>query len=347
LKTPPQRSRQLSAVVMALAALGALGAMALDVGHGSAAGQDRDDLPPYHSPNPIREPRLFAEGVVCTGDYESYPAFAPGGRTLYFVKSTPDDRLGTIVYTRFADGGWTIPRVASFSGKFADADPFIAPDGKKLYYASRRPPEDYIGAEGVDNMNLWVVDRVTDTTWSVPKSLGPAVNGPANETFPTLAADGTLYFASDRAGGKGGVDLWRSRLVSGAYGAPENLGDSVNTAANEIEPLIAPDQSWLVFAARGRADGRGGADLYVSRPRAAGWSRPRDLGDPIDSPEDDFSPHLSPDGEYFFWTSCRSFADQPADHALQYNEFLGSIRRVRNGLGDLYQIDLKALDLAR
>jgi hypothetical protein len=325
----------------------ALGAIALIAKRGTAAGQDRNDLPPYHSPTPIREPRLFAEGVVCTGDFESHPAFAPGGRTLYFVKSTPDLRLGTIVYTRFVDGGWTIPRTASFSGKYNDADPFISSDGTRLYYASNRPPEDYIGAESVANMNLWVVERVSDTTWSAPKSLGPAVDGPASETFPTLAADGTLYFASDRAGGKGGVDLWRSRLVNGAYGAPDNLGDSVNTAANEIEPLIAPDQSWLVFTARGRTDSRGGADLYVSRSRGAGWSRPRDLGDPIDSRGDDFSPHLSPDGEYFFWTSCRSFADQPADHALQYHEFLANIRRARNGLGDLYQIDLKALDLGR
>ena len=63
----------------------------------------------------------------------------------------------------------------------------------------------------------------------VPRHLGAPINSPGAEWFPTLAADGTLYFGSDREGGNGGTDLWRSRLVDGKYAQPENLGDAINS----------------------------------------------------------------------------------------------------------------------
>ncbi len=321
--------------------------LALPAGPLRAAASGDAPLPPYHTPFPLPEPRLLSDGFLCTGDWESHPVFSPGGRTLYFVKSSPSNDFTAIVYSRFVDGGWTIPHMASFSGKYQDTDPFITPDGSKLYYSSNRPPQDYIGAEARDNMDLWVCDRATDTTWSEPRNLGPQVNGAANEWFPTVASDGTLYFGSNRPGGRGGLDLWRSQLVNGAYAPAENLGDSVNTTANESEPLIAPDQSWILFTSSGRHDSRGGTDLYVTYRRGTSWSAPRDLGDVVNSKQDESSPHVSPDGEYFFWMSRRSFTDTPPDHALNYAELLSSLRRTRNGLGDIYQIDLKALGLAR
>jgi Tol biopolymer transport system component len=135
--------------------------------------------------------------------------------------------------------------------------------------------------------------------------------------------------------------------AGGKYGAAENLGDSINTATNEFEPWIAPDQSYLIFMGGGRPDSRGGFDLYVTYPRGKGWSRPENLGDAINSKGNEYSPHVSPDGEYFFWTSNRSFVDEPLERPYQYPELLARLRRTRNGLGDLYQIDLSALRLKR
>ena len=346
--SPNRLWHSFAATLLALSAL-AIGFGAPSLG---ASGNRKEDLPPYHSAFPMPEPKLFGDGLISTGDFESHPAFTPDGRTLYFVKSTPSDRFRTILYSRFVDGGWTVPATASFSGKYTDTDPFITPDGTKLYYASNRAADDYIGSEPRDNMDLWVVERAGDTTWFQPKSLGPAVNSPSDEWSPSLAADGTVYFASERAGGRGKSDLWRCRLVNGAYGAAENLGDSVNTAGSELDVLIAADQSWILFTADGRSDGRGGSDLYVCRARAGGWSSPRNLGDKINSRANECSPLLSPDGEYFFWTSCRSFADGPFPHqlpyfeqALTYPQLLAALRRPRNGGGDLYQIDRSALGL--
>src|SRR5262245_2840025 len=95
--------------------------------------------PPYRAAGPLAEPALFGEGVVSTGEYESHPAFTPDGRTLYFVRSTPQFTGWTIHVTHHADGRWSTPKVAPFSGKHRDADPFSSADGKQLYFISDRP----------------------------------------------------------------------------------------------------------------------------------------------------------------------------------------------------------------
>ena len=66
------------------------------------------------------------------------------------------------------------------------------------------------------------------------------------------------------------------------------------------------------------------------------------LGEKVNSIGDDFSPVVSPDGEYFFWTSCRSFIDVTPPNPISYSELLGRLRGTRNGSGDLYMIDLSA-----
>ncbi len=308
-----------------------------------AAGKGKDDLPPYHSPLPIAEPRLFGDTQISTADFESHPAFDAIACVIYFVKSTPDRRFGTILVSRYT-GAWSMPVMPAFSGKYSDRAPFITADGARLYYSSDRPAEDYQGAVAKPDLDIWYLERTSDSMWSAPKSAGAAVNGPGNESDPALAADGTLYFSSDRAGGRGGRDLWRSRFVSGAYAAAENLGDSVNTAADESDPRIAPDQSHMIFTSN-RKGGHGGSDLYVAYRHAERWSAPVNLGEPVNSSADEMSPCVSPDGEYFFWTSCRSFAEGTRDRAWEYAELLARLRRTRNGLGDIYQIDRSALGI--
>ena len=94
-----------------------------------------------------------------------------------------------------------------------------------------------------------------------------------------------------------------------------------------------------------RPGGRGGSDLYVSYRRGDRWSKPVNLGEPVNSAADELSPRNSPDGEYFFWASCRSFAEGTRNRAWEYPELLARLRRTRNGLGDLYQIDRSALGI--
>ncbi|HEX8281280.1 MAG TPA: hypothetical protein VF551_07875, partial [Chthoniobacterales bacterium] len=285
-------------------------------------------------------PTIFAEGEISTGEYESHPAFTPDGRTLYFCKSTPDFSFWTIVVSHLENGKWSKPETAPFSGQYADADPFITTDGKQLYFISNRPVE----GQAEPNLDIWVMEK-TSSGWSEPRNLGAPVNSPANEWFPTLTTDRTIYFGSERPGGRGRCDIYCSRLVNGKYEAPENLGEAVNTQFSEFEPLIARNESYLIFAAVGRPDGKGQFDLFVSYRREGAWTKAVNLGDKINTAATEFSPARSPDGKQFIFTSTRGFADKPLPKRLSYPEFSKSINAPRNGLGDIYQVDFSALAL--
>ena len=297
---------------------------------------------PYASGNPISEPFVFGNGVISTGDFDSHPAFTPDGETLYFVRSTPNFNFWTILVSHFERGTWGTPEVAPFSGQYSDADPFITPDGSHFYFISNRP----VPGKQKQELDIWVMEK-KGAGWSEPRNLNPPVNSEGNEWYPTLTREGTLYFGSDRAGGKGRTDLYRSRLVNGKYAEPENLGDVINTQFNEFEPYIAPDESFLIFMAGGRSDGHGGFDLYITYNRQGEWVKPVNLGDKINSNGNEYSPMISPDGKYFFWASARTLNDKPLEKPLTYRELTDRLRSPGNGLGDIYQIDISALKIVR
>ncbi len=299
--------------------------------------------PPYAMIEALGEPRILRAGQLCTGDYEAFPAFTPDGRSLFFVKSSPDFTYRTIVESNFGSD-WSIPRTPPFSGLYDDSAPFLTPDGSKIYFASKRPSAGVGSPQS--HTDLWVVERV-EGVWGAPRLLGAPISGPANETSVCVAADGTIYFSSDRPGGHGGLDLYRCRMNGEKPGAVENLGASINTAQDEADPRLAADGAFLLFASRGHKNGIGGYDLCVAKAAGRGWAAAENLGGRINSVRDDYGPCLAPGGKYVFWTSTRSFADVVPDRPWQYPELLGRIRMARNGLGDLYQLELSALGIGR
>src|SRR5581483_7878666 len=264
--------------------------------------------PPYSVNGPLTEPRIFGEGVISTNDYERGGTFTPDGREFYFTKRAVPGYFWTICFSRFENGKWSTPEVASFSGQYLDADPFISSDGSKLFFASARPIDD----KPKRDFDIWVVNR-TSKGWSEPRNLGAPVNTAASESYPTLTKNGTLYFCSGRPDGKGLLDIYRSRLVDGKYTEPENLGDTINTPSSEAYPFIAPDESYLIFTSYYREDeiyGNGHryvrGDLYISLMQDGKWTEPRHLDPPINTGAFEGCPTISPDGKYFFFTSERS-----------------------------------------
>jgi len=147
--------------------------------------------------------------------------------------------------------------------------------------------------------------------WSDIKNLGPNVNGPNTwETQPTVSSDGrTLYFVSDRPGGQGGYDLYKTvRDANGVWGKAENLGPTINTPGNERSPFIHTDSQTLYFASGDReaADGSfhrghpglGGYDIFHAKMNDKGkWERPINIGYPINSEADEASFFVSTDGK--------------------------------------------------
>lgn len=122
---------------------------------------------------------------------------------------------------------------------------------------------------------------------------------------PALSPDGqTMYLISDMAGGYGGTDIYVSRLVDGEWTAPENLGPAINTEKNEMFPFLH-ESGALFFASEGHR-GFGGLDIFMTSTREDGaWSRPENLGSPINTPADDFSVFFDSDFSNGFFASNR------------------------------------------
>lgn len=113
-----------------------------------------------------------------------------------------------------------------------------------------------------------------------------------------------LYFVSDRAEGKGKMDIWYSVIQGDAYGDPQNLSE-INTAADELTPFFHSQTSMLYFSSNGRL-GMGGHDVYSSQKSAAGYSLPVNLEYPQNTSFDDIYYSLNPDGTKAYFSSNRT-----------------------------------------
>jgi hypothetical protein len=160
----------------------------------------------------------------------------------------------------------------------------ISPDGKYIFFAACNREEGY------GSCDIYWAKRI-GAGWSAPENLGPAVNSAQWDSQPSFSSDGkTLFFASKRQGGKGSSDIWKSRLQpDGQWSVPVNLGDSVNTRAEEMAPFIHPDDQTLYFSSKGHP-GLGGYDLFYARKgNNDEWSRPVNLGYPINTHADEIT----------------------------------------------------------
>ncbi len=299
--------------------------------------------PPYASDQPITEPKLFQEGIISTRFDEFGLAFSHDGRSLFFNRSVPRSNLYAILTSTFSNGRWTEPEVAPFSGQYWDFDAVFSPDGSKVFFGSDRPVP---GRPKPDqDFEIWMLNR-TPAGWSDPVHLNDAVNSDQDETFASSAANGTLYFISGREGGREHLAIYRSKLVDGKYAAAEKLQGPVNDPENSsLEVLIAPDESFLLLVPFGRKDGYGSFDIYVSEQKDGQWTAPRNLGPKVNTAARDYSPRLSPDGKYLFWSSERGLGTTRPTEPLKTQEFEAAMRGTLNGWGNIYQIELSAIGL--
>lgn len=292
----------------------------------------------YSSATPITQPRIFGEGIISTGNFETHPAFSPSGDTLYFLKMLADGNFCIICVSYFRQGKWTSPVVASFSGQYTDADPFVTRDGNTIYFVSNRPH--HKGEPSRDDWDIWKTRR-NATGWGEPELLDSPINSSGSEFFPTLADNGNLYFGSAREDGKGRADIYVARFVNGHYETPENLGDLINTPENEYEPYIAPDESFMIFM--GTPNSILNADFYISFHKYGHWTQAKKIPPPINSTATEWGGKMTRDGKYFFFGSSRNkIYDQlpQPENIQQYEKRLNS---PGNGIGDIYQVDAAEL----
>jgi len=143
-------------------------------------------------------------------------------------------------------------------------------------------------------------------TWTLIESIGENVNRNNSwESQPSITSDGkTLYFVSDRDGGFGGYDIYKTiKRDEGEWSIPENLGPIINSNGNEKSPFIHTDSQTLYFSSDGLM-GLGGYDIFYAKLNADGsWNNPKNIGYPINSYDDDVGFFVSTDGHYGYFAS--------------------------------------------
>jgi ankyrin repeat protein len=243
-------------------------------------------------PEPEDTPALFAPGIVSRdgADSEHSPvAFSPDLNEAYWTKKF----RGPLVFSKRVNGLWTPPAPVAFMSPWGDGEPFITPDGKRLYFLSFRP----LAPGGrTDKENVWYVEREGDG-WGEPKPEAPSVNAYDHHWLFSAAADGTLYFSSAAEGGRGGRDIYFAKMIDGVRQTPQNAGPVINTAGDEHMPFIAPDGSYLIFVVR---ESQSQFHFKISYRDGDAWTAPAGLGEKIAAIQQGLCPLVTPGGKFMF-----------------------------------------------
>jgi Tol biopolymer transport system component len=232
--------------------------------------------------NLIAKPVAFSEeniGELFNDEKANFNAIisADGKSFAYMVSLKFYD---AVMFSRLVNGKWTAP-INITPELQSDGDFYISclsADGKQLFLSKD------------DNYNSDIfVSTFDGKSWSKTVKLNKNINTRHWESHAFISEDGNqLIFASDRPGGFGGLDLYVSRKVKGDWGPAINIGPEINTQFNEDRPFLINNGKTLFFSSQGH-ENMGGYDLFRSDLQSNNlWSKPKNLGYPINTPDDNF-----------------------------------------------------------
>lgn len=264
----------------------------------------QDDIPVLKGPYlgqkpPDIIPEVLASGIVSTNDFELCSGFLNSGRLFVFNRQprneTNFDIMPTFI-TELKDSRWTKPYLAPFN-EYYPYNFTTAPDNKTLWFTSKHAPE---GRGTPGDPNIWKT-QITAEGWSEPEMLGPPVNTEFSDNYPSVTKKGTIYFMSNRDEGFGSLDIYCSELDNGKYVTAENLGDIINTEHPEQDPVIAPDESYLIYCSE-TLGGYGGYDLFITfRQRDGTWTKPVNMGKEVNSFDEENRANITPGGRFILF----------------------------------------------
>lgn len=235
---------------------------------------------------------LNAGNNINSADAEYFPTVTVQDSILIFMRRNGISRED-FFFSNITPSGFSkaVPLSDDLNLTDKKGAPSLSSDLQTLYFAAEYPPL------GFGRYDIYSVTK-TDTGWSNPINLGPNVNSDWWESAPSISPDGSaLYFCSNRPGGYGGIDIYVSyKNKKGYWGKAVNLGPNINTPGDEQTPFIHADNNSLYFASNGWP-GYGGSDLYVAHKKLDGtWSKPINLGAPINTNDNEASVAISSNG---------------------------------------------------
>ncbi len=276
------------------------------------------------SNNPVPFDPQFLKGI-CSPLNEYLPCIAPDGEFAFYTRLVEmparKDALvaqksyrEALYFSKGANGlfddGQEMPYPFNETENIGNVS--ITLDNKTLYVAvGKMTSGNYL------DVDICTSSRDADGYWSDLEPV-PGINNPTTwETMPSISSDGnTLYFVSDRPGGFGYGDIWMSsRNPDGSWGVPQNLGPAVNSGGEEKTPFIHSDNQTLYYSSGdaksvdgaviglGHA-GLGGLDIFFTRRKEDGrWTRPVNIGYPINTVNDESGFFVSTNGRTGYFTS--------------------------------------------
>ena len=241
---------------------------------------------------------------INTAFEETAPILSPDGKTFYFVSRRADNKGGGIspgdqryfedIYVCVWDEEKQTWGEATNSSDLLnrvntegmDAISHLSPDGQTLYLTINtmilQSP-----SPKTRHSDIYYCKMNRKGTWNSPKSIGKPINSIFFDAAVSLTADeSTAYFISERGGEKNQSDIYVSYLTGNTWSKPENLGETINTPGNETTVSVSPDGIYLFFSSTGH-EGMGGYDVFVSKNNGTEWSKPVNLGYPINTVSDE------------------------------------------------------------
>ena len=245
-------------------------------------------------------PKLFAPGVVSVENrFEYGSTFSADGKEFYYAVNV--GKKPEIHVVKFQNNAWTKPSTVIVHEKYGYNDPFLSPDGKKLFFISDRALD---GKGDVKDIDIWYIERMKEG-WSEPINAGSGINTDKNEYYISFTKKGTMYFSSNggtTAESKKNYDVRTSEFRNGKFQLSTKLSEAINTAHYEADVFIAPDEKYIVYCSE-RPGGKGKGDLYISFKNEKGeWQPAKNMDSPVNTEGYEFCPFVTSDGKYFFFS---------------------------------------------
>lgn len=264
-------------------------------------------------------PVVFAPGIVSLpGRNEAVITFSPDGASVFFyIQKYPQPGNPFTMYSTYTNNQWITPDTIPFSVGRSTGEPSFAHGGTRLYMFATNA----VNHAGIADLSY---SELQGTNWSDPISMGNPPNSEAYQYHPCIVGDSSVYFSSSAG------PICRCQYENGVYLPRMVLPVPVNFIGQQTwgDPYVSSSESYMILKSI-RMEGYGQNDLYIAYKKTDGtWTNPKNLGNVINTPGDETSGDITPDGLYMtygrdndlYWVSS-GFVD-----SLQYTNFLPYVK---------------------